>query len=677
MTDILYALISIICAIMLEILLNRVLSMRNEGQTEKQYSRLLLVSFLFCIVDAVWGLEASHTLHLGVIGLTIGSFMFHSMAALVAFEWMRYVCKYLESDKVVMQTSVGLALFVSQLVLLVVNFRSGIIFTVDASCEYHVGEYRYVLFLLQYMNYVYAAILTVGSYLKQNDAYVKKRCGAVLVFAIVPVVSGIFQMMYPNAPFYAIGYMLAATIIFIYNVSSEHEHMLALENEMTKLVSKQNRETINALAKVYTSVSVINLEIDKYRAVQHDPMLDEFIGEEDSASIVLQKMVLGLVNEKQIESTLEFVNLATLSRRMVGKDAIAHEFRTEKRGWCRCYFIRSVDGENGQPLNVVFAVEVIDEEKRREIEYQQALAKALENQNEVYAEMLQMQSNGIIATDKDNKIIKLNDAAARMFGYPSSDNFDGDLQTLIDMSENENKDRLIQSFTALKTIGGRISYEFSICSDGLNRIYIMATSNLAVMTSGEKIIITSLTNITKSKCLERELTQMSETDALTGIRNRGSGERRITSAIEEGIPGMFALMDVDKFKTINDTFGHGVGDKVLIAIAQCLTKSFRGQDIVMRLGGDEFAVYAVGVVKPDTMRLCIERLFDEIDRIDIEEMRGSGRKVSISLGAIVCDGTRRATFDELYQQADNAMYSSKRVEGNHYGTNDANTPQVQ
>ena len=83
--------------------------------------------------------------------------------------------------------------------------------------------------------------------------------------------------------------------------------------------------------------------------------------------------------------------------------------------------------------------------------------------------------------------------------------------------------------------------------------------------------------------------------------------------------------------------------------------------------GDEFAVYAVGVTKEETAKMCIGRLFEEINHIDIEEMRESGRKVTISLGAVLCGENCGKSFDEVYQMADAQLYESKKVEGNHYG----------
>ena len=108
-------------------------------------------------------------------------------------------------------------------------------------------------------------------------------------------------------------------------------------------------------------------------------------------------------------------------------------------------------------------------------------------------------------------------------------------------------------------------------------------------------VLWAVENIDAEKRIANRLLYLYETDLMTGIRNRGSGEKKIKDLLEQNCNGMFCLLDVDKFKLINDTFGHGVGDKVIIAIADCLKASFRKGDVVMRLGGDEYAVFADGI----------------------------------------------------------------------------------
>ena len=160
-----------------------------------------------------------------------------------------------------------------------------------------------------------------------------------------------------------------------------------------------------------------------------------------------------------------------------------------------------------------------------------------------------------------------------------------------------------------------------------------------------------------------KLLYMSQTDSMTGINNRGSGERKIREQMGNGLGGMFVLIDIDKFKSINDKYGHDVGDVVLIGVANALKNAFRSSDIVMRLGGDEFAAYAKGINEREAAADVIDRLLKNVEALDIPEMEG--KKVCISAGISFFGSDDDCSFDELYKQADRCTYESKEHEGNY------------
>lgn len=169
-------------------------------------------------------------------------------------------------------------------------------------------------------------------------------------------------------------------------------------------------------------------------------------------------------------------------------------------------------------------------------------------------------------------------------------------------------------------------------------------------------------SIEKDKKQQEALKKLSETDMMTGINNRGSGESQIREAINAGKKGMFFLMDVDKFKSINDDFGHQAGDAVIIAIAECLKKAFRDTDIVFRLGGDEFAAFAGGVTTEQMALRILRRFFDAVDSISIPEL--NGRQITVSAGAAFYPISAEDTFEAMYQRADRGTYKSKERTGN-------------
>lgn len=174
-------------------------------------------------------------------------------------------------------------------------------------------------------------------------------------------------------------------------------------------------------------------------------------------------------------------------------------------------------------------------------------------------------------------------------------------------------------------------------------------------------VLYCIEDIDKEKTRENRLIYLSEIDSMTGVCNRGSGEHKITKLLEAGVGGMLLLIDCDKFKSINDTYGHIVGDTVIIAIAETLQKLCGPNDIVMRLGGDEFAMFIPKLISKEEASTFFEQLFTEISQIHIEEM--GERKIYVSLGAAICEENQGATFDELYRRMDSAMYESKKREG--------------
>ena len=182
-------------------------------------------------------------------------------------------------------------------------------------------------------------------------------------------------------------------------------------------------------------------------------------------------------------------------------------------------------------------------------------------------------------------------------------------------------------------------------------------------TDGDKLrhVLYAVECIDEEKKKENHLLYLAQTDLMTGICNRGYGERMISELLADRRPGLFCLFDVDKFKHVNDKYGHIIGDKVLISIAEALQKVKRSDDIIMRLGGDEFATYFVDVVSEEDASEMINLLFDEIAKIKIYPMK---EEISVSLGAVLYqDGLE---FDSIYKIADHGVYDSKLNKGCSY-----------
>jgi diguanylate cyclase (GGDEF)-like protein len=157
------------------------------------------------------------------------------------------------------------------------------------------------------------------------------------------------------------------------------------------------------------------------------------------------------------------------------------------------------------------------------------------------------------------------------------------------------------------------------------------------------------------------LVYRSEFDLLTDIPNRFSLEKQLETLIQEALTNTgifgFIFIDLDRFKQINDQFGHQAGDIYLQAVAQRMKRQLRPGDMLARLGGDEFAVVARGVhnrTELEEIALRIERCFDEPFVADGRQIYGSA---SLGIALYPEDANNR---DSLLSTADAAMYAAKQ-----------------
>lgn len=155
-----------------------------------------------------------------------------------------------------------------------------------------------------------------------------------------------------------------------------------------------------------------------------------------------------------------------------------------------------------------------------------------------------------------------------------------------------------------------------------------------------------------------KVTYRAETDSMTDLLNRDTFEREVSRALEEQCPegfSVFMMIDLDNFKTVNDTYGHDIGDKVIIGCANAIQSKFRQTDFVARVGGDEFAVFYRCPPSTEEVAERAKAISDEVRKLRF----GSGFGVTISIGVVIFDNTVSYTYQNLYIDADAALYTVK------------------
>lgn len=164
-------------------------------------------------------------------------------------------------------------------------------------------------------------------------------------------------------------------------------------------------------------------------------------------------------------------------------------------------------------------------------------------------------------------------------------------------------------------------------------------------------------------CLRNEaLYRRAIIDDLTGVASRGHFDARLaqeinrTEVYQHRSIGL-VMLDIDHFKTFNDTYGHQTGDKVLKALADVLVQTVRNVDLVARYGGEEFAIILLEIDK-ERVATVAERLRAAVERMEVTSMGGKPLKVTASFGA-ACYPDDAESRTELIQKSDQALYKAK------------------
>src|SRR5258708_2243713 len=258
----------------------------------------------------------------------------------------------------------------------------------------------------------------------------------------------------------------------------------------------------------------------------------------------------------------------------------------------------------------------------------------------------------IVCALDDERILSVNDAAIKHYGYTNSEfemltirhlqAFESELPWAGDQTSDE---RAARTWKHVKADGSLI--DLAIYSRQLNY-------------GEEPAVLLALMDITERKRAEMRLTFMAHHDGLTGLPNRNSLRQRLdemlaqTRRSSEKVAVLF--LGLDNFKAVNDTLGHGVGDKLLRGVARRLRSSLREEDAIARLSSDEFAIVQSGLARPEDAVLLCKRLLEAIG--DPFLLDGHSVVVGASIGIAMApsDGDES---EKLLKNADMALSRAK------------------
>ncbi|GAB4245676.1 MAG: EAL domain-containing protein [Thermoleophilia bacterium] len=274
-------------------------------------------------------------------------------------------------------------------------------------------------------------------------------------------------------------------------------------------------------------------------------------------------------------------------------------------------------------------------------------------------------SDLMLVVNPDGTIRYLSPSVGRVLGYDEKTLWSPSLLEFIHPDDLSGMRDLLRQ-AAEDVTGVALRGEFRLKGSKGEWIYVegMITNHLGENTIGGLLL--NVRNVTERKSLERKLAYQALHDPLTGLANRSLLLKEAEDTLrkagrKDGFGPALMFLDLDDFKQVNDTLGHGAGDRLLVEIARRLEGTCREGDLVARLGGDEFAVL-VRNLHGGEASIVAERLLSVL--CEPYAMLGGRLQPSTSIGiALHTDGV---SAEELLRRADVAMYAAKSAGKNDY-----------
>ena len=272
---------------------------------------------------------------------------------------------------------------------------------------------------------------------------------------------------------------------------------------------------------------------------------------------------------------------------------------------------------------------------------------------------------GIIITDADRLIVDVNPAFSGITGY-SREEVIGKNPHFLSSGKNQ-PELYTQMWQQISKVGYWQGEIWNRRKSGEVYAELLTISSLK---GSDDCIVNYLgmfTDITQSKRQQESMRRMAHYDALTGLPNRTLLLDRFNQAIahskRSGTLLAVCFLDLDDFKPVNDTFGHDIGDKLLIEVAHRLELAVRNEDTVSRLGGDEFSMLLGGIKSTIQCYELLERIIHSVSATYFIDGHSINIGSSIGVSISPLDGVELGT---LIRQADLAMYQAKQEGKNNY-----------
>ena len=353
--------------------------------------------------------------------------------------------------------------------------------------------------------------------------------------------------------------------------------------------------------------------------------------------------------------------LRSLSESLVDRAVTRQRYRRRDGSWIwmEVSFSLAFDDATGRPTGYVASLRDVTEQRNAQ--------EALRVSEERLALALDSGSDGLWDWDVSSGEVKLSDHWFSMLGYAPGEveAHINTWQALAHPDDAEQARQLLNEHLAGRT--PTYECEYRLKTKGGGYAWTLARGKVVSRSPDGRALrmVGTHIDITRRKAADEQIAHMAMHDALTGLPNRVYFRQQLGAiAMRAGAEGrQFAVLacDLDRFKAVNDTRGHHIGDAVLRIVADRLKSAVREHDVVARLGGDEFAIVLNWIDSPDEASAIAQRVIQSIGQpMNID---GQSAEVGVSVGIALGQGD---PAEQIFKNADFALYEAKDEGRNDY-----------
>ncbi|MCE5182441.1 MAG: diguanylate cyclase [Betaproteobacteria bacterium] len=443
------------------------------------------------------------------------------------------------------------------------------------------------------------------------------------------------------------GLIVIVSILGLYAYQRRQQLFERQANEAASAL-QQSAERLQ-LATDASSVGVWDYEIETDELVWDDSMYAIYGIDKATVTSLYEAWHSSLLPEDQVKEA------AALEAAITQGTPYAPRFRIHRsdgelrdiQARARVYFNAA-----GKPVRMVGTNEDITERQQRE--------SALQESEEKFRSTFDAAAIGMALVNREGRFMQVNDSLCRIVGYTQTELQQKTFQDITHPDDLEADLALLKELTA----GTRASYQMEkryFHKEG-SIIWILLSGSAVRNSAGEILyFVAQIQDITERKALLDTLELQASQDFLTGLSNRRhfmeQGEVELARAQRHNNTLSLFMLDIDHFKTINDTYGHKAGDVVLQKLSDILRETLRTVDVIGRIGGEEFAVLLPDTDLQEAIEVA-ERLRQVVAGADVMREAGLPLHFTVSIGVTTLK-EKSVNLDILLSLADQALYEAK------------------